>query len=304
MKIDRLIGIITVLLQNEKVTAPWLAEKFEVSRRTINRDIEDICRAGIPVVTTQGYEGGISIAEGYKLDKNVFTTEELKAIFIGLKSMDSVSNVSYTKRLADKLTGAGGACTLADSILIDLSTHYKNSLAPKIELLQEAISRQRCTEFRYYYNKGESERTLEPYLLIFRWASWYVLGFCRVRGEFRMFKLNRISELRMTEEEFDRRELPAEAMDFEKACAGQTRMLVRFDAAVKYRLVEDYGTESFSEQEDGSLLFSFPYLNEDEIARWLLSFGGSMEVLEPKALRERVVRDAEAILRQNALHRA
>lgn len=81
MKIDRLIGIITLLLRNDKVTAPELAERFEVSRRTISRDIDVICRAGIPLITEQGYGGGIRLAEGYKLDKTVFTKEELRAVF-------------------------------------------------------------------------------------------------------------------------------------------------------------------------------------------------------------------------------
>lgn len=91
MKIDRLIGIITTLQQKKIVTAPYLAEKFEVSRRTINRDIEDICKAGIPIVTTQGVNGGISIMDGFSLDTTVFTEQELAAIFTGLKSLDSVS---------------------------------------------------------------------------------------------------------------------------------------------------------------------------------------------------------------------
>ena len=84
MKVDRLIGIVTLLLQNEKMTAPELASRFEVSRRTINRDIEDICKAGIPIVTTQGVGGGISIMEGYSIDKTLFTSAEIQAIFSGL----------------------------------------------------------------------------------------------------------------------------------------------------------------------------------------------------------------------------
>ena len=91
MKIDRLIGIITILLQKDKVTAPELARRFEVSRRTINRDIEDICKAGIPIVTTQGNGGGISISDSYKIDKTLFTHDELQAVFSGLQGIDSVS---------------------------------------------------------------------------------------------------------------------------------------------------------------------------------------------------------------------
>lgn len=99
MKINRLIGIITTLQQKKAVTAPYLAKKFEVSRRTINRDIEDICKAGIPIVTTQGANGGISIMDGFSLDTTVFTKQELTAIFTGLKSLDSVSNSASAEKL-------------------------------------------------------------------------------------------------------------------------------------------------------------------------------------------------------------
>ena len=87
MKIDRLIGILSILLQREKVTAPYLAEKFEVSRRTINRDIEDICKAGIPLVTSRGPGGGISIMEGYRMDRTLITSGEMEAILVGLRSI-------------------------------------------------------------------------------------------------------------------------------------------------------------------------------------------------------------------------
>ena len=102
MKIERLIGIITTLQQKEKVTAPYLAEKFEVSRRTINRDIEDICHAGIPIVTTQGTNGGISLMKGFALDTTVFTKQELSAVFTGLKTLDSISYSLSADKLVKK----------------------------------------------------------------------------------------------------------------------------------------------------------------------------------------------------------
>ena len=170
IKIDRLLGIITVLLQKDKVTAPLLAEKFEVSRRTINRDIEDICKAGIPIVTTQGYDGGISIAEGYKIDKTVFTSDELKAIFTGLKSLDSISETSHVNNLMDKLSlDKNAVISNTGNILIDLSSHYKSSLTEKIECIKLAIKQQKLISFKYFYNKGEVDKIIEPYLLLFRW---------------------------------------------------------------------------------------------------------------------------------------
>ena len=140
MKIDRLIGILSVLLQQDMVTAPCLAERFEVSRRTINRDIEDLCRAGIPIVTMPGAGGGISIMENYKVDRTVFTTREMQDILAGLRSLDSVSGTNQYGLLMEKLS-AGGSDFMAgnQSVLIDLSSWYKADLAPKIEIIRAAI---------------------------------------------------------------------------------------------------------------------------------------------------------------------
>lgn len=104
MKIDRLIGILSVLLQKDRVTAPYLAEKFEVSRRTINRDIEALCKAGIPIVTAQGQHGGISIMEGYRMDRTLLTSADMQAILAGLRSLDSVSGTSRYQQLMEKLS--------------------------------------------------------------------------------------------------------------------------------------------------------------------------------------------------------
>ena len=120
MKTDRLIGILSVLLQRERTTAPELAEKFEVSRRTINRDIETLCRAGIPISTAQGAGGGIRIMEGYRMDRTLLTSKDMQMILAGLRSLDSVSGSSYYSQLMEKLRwgprilSAGG--TLSSSI--------------------------------------------------------------------------------------------------------------------------------------------------------------------------------------------
>jgi predicted DNA-binding transcriptional regulator YafY len=193
MKIDRLLGIITLLLQRDKVTAPELAKKFEVSRRTIHIDIDDICKAGIPIITYQGGDGGISIADGYKLDKSVLTIDELHSIIAGLKSIGSVSDSARIEGLISKLSPKSEAVvSVKDSILIDLSSHYKSSLSEKISLIKSAIKEKKLVSFDYYSEKGLSDRTIEPYFIIFKWASWYVFGYCRKSSGFRLFKLNRL----------------------------------------------------------------------------------------------------------------
>ena len=112
MKMERLIGILSILLQREKVTAPELAEQFEVSRRTIQRDIESLCRAGIPIATAQGAGGGISIMEGYRVDRTVLTAPEMQAILAGLRSLDSVSGTRRYAQLMEKLSAGTDGCAL------------------------------------------------------------------------------------------------------------------------------------------------------------------------------------------------
>ncbi len=297
MKIDRLIGILTILLQNEKTTAPELAERFEVSRRTINRDIEDICKAGIPIVATQGYGGGLSIADGYKFDKTFFTKDELQAVFAGLRGIDSVSERSALAGLLDKLSEKGQRIWAEESILIDLASHDPTSLTPKIERIKAAIREKRIVSFRYYYAKGEAQRRIEPYRLVFRWSSWYVFGFCLYRQAYRLFKLNRLWELQIEEQVFAEREIPLEELSFGAYLKeGGIRLKAIFEESEKYRLIEEYGTESFSVREDKKLAFERDFASYENMREWVFGFGDKVFVLEPAELREDRRRQAEHIL--------
>jgi len=298
MKIDRLIGIITLLLQQDQMTAPELAARFGVSRRTINRDIEDICKAGIPLVTVQGFGGGISIAEGYKIDKSVFTEDELQTIFSGLKGLDSVSQTSYLTTLTDKLSDKNKPMVVQDYILIDLASHYQGTLTPKIELIKQAIQNRKVLSFRYYYNKGEDWRTIEPYRLVFRWSSWYVFGYCLDRNAYRLFKLHRLWDLQCTEMYFAERTIPEDELDFERHFSSEgIRLKAEFCESEKYRLIEEYGVECYSVAEGGKLLFECDFIDYDNMREWIFSFGDKVRVLGPEQLRIDRVEQAMNILK-------
>ncbi len=287
MKIDRLIGILSILLQRETVTAPELAEQFEVSRRTINRDIEDLCRAGIPLVTRQGVNGGISIMENYRLERTLLTNGEMQDILAGLRSLDSVNGTNRYGQLMEKLSaGASDFMTGDQSVLIDLSAWYKDSLVPKIERIREGIDRARRCEFLYFSPRGESRRRIEPYYLIFRWSSWYVWGWCEEKEDFRLFKLNRMDGLRLSPDGFERRNVPFPDLGEEKIFPGGIRVKALFDPSCKWRLVEDFGAGCFEVQEDGRLLFHADYTNREELLIWLLTFRDKVELLEPENVRE------------------
>jgi len=296
MKIDRLIGILSILLQQEKVTAPMLAEKFEVSRRTINRDIEVLCQAGIPLVTTQGRDGGIAIIDGYKVDRTLITSSEMQSILTGLRSLDSVSGTNRYQQLMDKLTARQELILdSASHIAIDLSSHYKEMLAPKIELIRTAIDQSRRLSFDYYSPKGESRRVVEPYMLIFQWSSWYLWGYSMEREDYRLFKLHRMLNLEETEERFTPRTYPAYDGSRERVFPPRLEVTAVFQPEMKWRLIEEYGVESFEELDDGTLLFRFGFTDKEHLFGWLLSFGSSVELLEPKELRKDIRVLAEEI---------
>lgn len=297
MKIDRLLGIVMILLQREKVTAPYLAEKFEVSRRTINRDIEDLCKAGIPVVTIQGGNGGISIADGYRIDKSVLTYQEMEHIVTALRGMDSITPQIGTEQLLNKFfIQKENVVSVRDSIIIDLSSHYKSELTAKIALIKEAILNNHLISFQYYSNKGDSLRRVEPYYLTFQWGGWYVFGYCLKRQGFRLFKLNRLWELIETLEVFQTREIKDEDRDFGRYFQEELPVTLIFDADVKYRLIDEYGMGCFTVQEDGRLLFRSGFANKDYMMSWVLSFGDKVEVVYPKGLKQEIMKIAENIL--------
>ncbi|MDR3119840.1 MAG: YafY family transcriptional regulator [Clostridiales bacterium] len=296
MKLDRLLGILTVLLQNDRVTAPELAEKFEVARRTIGRDIDALCQAGIPVVSRQGVGGGISIAEGFKLDKSVLTTDELSGIIAALKGIGSVAERSNVEFTLDKLHANGGAVvSMREPVIIDLASHYKGQLTEKIELIKRAVLETRVIEFDYYYEKGETHRRIEPYFVIFQWSSWYVFGFCLERRDWRMFKLLRLSNLSLCAESFTPQKIPPERRDFNARFSDDIRLVAVFDLSERYKLVESYGPSCCTETEEG-LRMEFGFTNRGFLIDWLLSFGGKVKVLEPKDIADEIQAAAKNIL--------
>ena len=296
MKLDRLLGILTVLLKNDRATAPELAEKFEVNRRTIGRDIDTLCQAGIPIITSQGNKGGISIAEGFRLDKSILTAEELSGIIAALKGIGSVSERSQIERTLDKLhANAGAVVSMREPVIIDLASYYKGQLTGKIELIKRAILEARLIEFDYYYEKGESRRRIEPYFVIFQWTAWYVFGFCLERQDWRMFKLLRLWNLSLCDENYAPREIPPERRDFGTNFPDDINLVAVFDPSERYKLIESYGLNCYTETDEG-LRIEIGFTNRDFLISWLLGFGGKVKVLEPDYIAAEIQAIAKNIL--------
>ena len=285
MKLDRMIGILALLLQRGSVTAPQLAERFEVSRRTIQRDVDALCRAGIPIASRQGSGGGFSLMEGYRLDGALLTGPEMQAILAGLRSLDSVSGTRRYAQLMEKLSAGSGAVLPGDGhILIDLASWYRGPLSEKIEAIHAAIEAGRRVSFRYFAPSGEDTREIEPYYLVFQWSSWYVYGWCLARRDWRLFKLNRLTDLR-TGEEFEKRNAPWPDLSNARVFPEHWRVKALVEPRYRWRLIEEYGPDCCREQPDGRLLFEAGFTDRDNALAWLLSFGDGAEVIEPEEFR-------------------
>ena len=299
MKLDRMLGIVHTLANCERITAKELSARFEVSLRTIHRDIEAIGMAGIPVVTYPGGGGGIGLPPGYRMDRKALSKTELQSILTGLSSLESVGLEAETRQLRAMLVPKeSDVLSPAPDLYINLASHYKGRLAPAIRTLRTAISERRAVRILYHAGNGATERLLEPYYIAFQWSAWYVAGWCRLRDDFRLFKINRITRLQPTDEKYAFRDLPEEKINpnrfFESGQEEDTVVLLVHPSA-EYRLVDEFGTDSYTPDPSGWLRFTFPYQNREWMLGFIFGFADKARVLAPESLVETVRQQSQAM---------
>ncbi|MDR0271449.1 YafY family protein [Paenibacillus sp.] len=195
--------MIYMLLNHEILSASALAEKYNVSQRTIYRDIEAICAAGIPVVSYQGVNGGYGIMEEYKMDKSLLGSHDVNSIVTLLRSMSTIFEDEKAEETIHKLQSVYQAGNPSMSLDIGSWRPYNETLRE----IKNAIAKQLVLQFEYVSVKGERiKRSVEPIHLDYKYDSWYLYAFCRVRKGYREFKLPRILSLVVTGEHFQLRQ--------------------------------------------------------------------------------------------------
>jgi predicted DNA-binding transcriptional regulator YafY len=311
VKLDRLLSIIILLVNRRKVQAKELADLFEVSVRTIYRDIDVINQAGIPIVSYQGAGGGIGLSDGYRLDRSVLTNNELVEIVGALQSVSTIVPSRDSKLLLEKIRSivpdadAEGFQLRTRRLIVDFSSWTRNAwVEKKILLLKQATEEERETAIVYCDAQGrETERTVEPYALVLKQMSWYLYAYCLTREEFRLFKLFRIKEIAVREKRFVRREAETELLPWNKEWTAPdklAKLTLRFRRGVKHLAEEWFGVEALA-AEPGENGQEERYLVRAEFPedRWLygfiLSFGPEVEVVEPLSVRRQVERLAAEI---------
>ena len=304
MKVDRLVSIILILLEKERVGAYELAEQFEVSPRTIYRDIDAINLAGIPVRSTPGVNGGFEIMPQYKIDRTVFSTADLSAILMGLSSLSGMMR-------GDELVGAlakvrsfipaGQAKDIelkANQVLIDLGPWTVNrTVQPSLERIKQAMQENRLLSFEYLNHNGTKiARTVEPYRLVLKNSQWYWQAFCRARNDFRLFKLSRTSNLQLLTETFVPRDCPKPQLDFSDAVAArQTAITLRIHKSILERVLDYVSGEDISPDGEDHYIVRYSLIDNDYYYGILLNFGDKCECLEPAHVRAEMRRKAHAI---------
>lgn len=294
MKVERLLSMIMTLLEKERVGAQELAEQFEVSPRTIYRDIDAINMAGIPVRSTSGVGGGFEIMPSYKLDKKVFSTAELSTLLMGLSGLSGMmrgEELVNTLAKVKSFIPADRAKDIelkANQVCIDLSPWMDTqNIQPYLEIMKTALQESRLLTFAYADQHGnKTVRTVEPYQLVLKSSHWYLQGYCHIRNDYRLFKLSRISGLQMQGETFTPRNYQKPILDFEDVLETmQTRIKIRIHQSAMDRVLDFCPYEDFSTDGDEYYIVSFPFIENDYYYGILLGLGDRCECLEPTHVR-------------------
>lgn len=286
MKNNRLFKILYYVLEKGKVTANEFAEKYEVSIRTIYRDIDVLSSAGIPIYATQGKGGGIEIADDFVLKKSFLSENEQEQILIALKGLE-LTNKEYENELLTKLTALFKTKN-TNWIEVDFTNWQRSKSYDELfKDIKSAIINKNIVRFIYFSsNKKETSRKVKPIRLLFKGWDWYVYAFCLSRNDFRYFKLSRIKEFEILpntfEDDFDsivlKKEIEYEETVFVK---------VKFDREMAFRVYDEVSS-AIEEDEDGSLYATVELPNDYNLYNYIFSYGDAAEVLEPKEIRDKI----------------
>ncbi len=304
MKVNRLVSIIMILLEKERVGAQELADMFEVSPRTIYRDIDTINMAGIPVCAISGVGGGFEIMKGYKVDRKIFSAADLSAILMGLSNVsglirgDEVVNALAKVKSFIPADRAKDIQLKANQIYIDLSPWMWNTnIQPNLEIIKTALQENRILLFKYTNHTGNiTSRIVEPYQLVLKSSHWYLQAYCHIRNDFRLFKVSRISDLQIQKELFIPRNYPKPQLDITDIVEEiQTEIKIRIHRSIMDRVLDYCNFENFVPDGDDHYIVCFPFIEREYYYDILLSFGDKCECLEPPHIRMKMKRRIQGI---------
>ena len=300
-----LFGILITLLNKKKVTRQYLAEKYEISSRSVSRYLDTLTATGLPIYVTYGRHGGYSISDDYVIDKTFFTKEELQHVITALNATSNI-NTSVSSKVMDKITNLANAQTESsyviqnETLVIDAGSWTNPDLfKTRMEIINKAIYGSKTIEITYSdRHDSKSKRQLDPYAMALKEGVWYVYAWCHTREDFRLFKLNRIKSIITTENSFERKE-----SDVYGALKGHfepdTAINVEFEfsSLIYDEIVQWLGEDSICER-GVQYVASAELYDGKNLREKLLSYGSSIRVTSPISLRKELLDEAQRVLRQ------
>ena len=298
MKISRLLGILNVLVNKDRVTVKELAERFEVSKRTIFRDLDTLNEAGIPIVSYSGIGGGVSVIEGYKYNKSLFSKRDIKDIFTALSGLMSINKNDELINLMAKMVPEEESIFSETDYLIDLSSWFQDSIThKKIADLHEAIENHTCIYIEYISMKSRSKRIIHPYKLVFKQSYWYLYAFCTKSNEFRLFKINRIVAYKLLEENFEVKDIEniefkndfGKELFFNEDSEKLHTVKLEYDSINEFFLTNKIDAQFFHrENDDKKGVIVFKVNDLEWTADLVITLQDKVRVVEPCELKEKV----------------
>lgn len=287
MQINRLFQIVYYLLEHGKSSAPELAKKFEVSTRTVYRDLDTLSAAGIPIYAMQGKGGGISLLENYVLDKSLFSEKEQEQILMALQGIASTEG-EKADELLSKLS-ALFQIKGTDWIEVDFSDWNKNEADRDIfNKIKKAIFDRHLITFSYFGSDGQRlSRSVKPMKLIFKSKDWYLYGYCFLRNDYRFFKLTRIKDLVISTETFIREVSEAPKTRMANKNYNTVSLTLKFSPRVAFRVYDEF-TDSVTVDGENNLYVTTTLPDNEFVYNYLLTFGDAVEVLAPAHVRKAV----------------
>ena len=294
MQINRLFEIVYILLDKKTITAKELSERFEVSVRTIYRDVDTLSIAGIPIYTNKGKGGGISLMDDFVLNKSVLSEKEQNEILMSLQSLNAMKFLDVEPVLKRLSTIFNKEST--KWIDVDFSKWGSDdSEKEKFNTIKTAIISTKIINFDYFSSYGEKTlRTVEPLKLVFKGQDWYLYGFCRLKHEFRIFKITRIRNIKLLDETF-KRDIPNDIWgEGDKSYKNKmVTITLKIDERMAYRIYDEFHEENIVKNPDGSFNVTTSFPEGDWIYGYVMSYGDYAEVIEPKDIREIIKRKFE-----------
>ena len=294
MSDSRLFRILYYLLDRGHATAPELADKLEVSQRTIYRDVEALSSAGIPVYAEPGRNGGIYLLHGFTLDRAFLSDNEKQDI---LASLQSIPATGYTsgEEILTKLSALFRVNT-ENWLEVDFSRWGNNGTDnEKFELLKSAVIHQKCVKITYANSCGTiSERIIKPLKMSYKSMSWYLKAYCTEKQDYRIFKLTRIIDLEMLTDSFCKSYFP-ELDEDETLGQAYNTIVLRFPKNISYRVYDEFDKTKVSKKENGDLIVSVEMPEDEWLIGYLLSFGTQVDIIEPAYLKDIVAEQAKKI---------